>query len=86
MGRDGAANGGSIGFGVRGGSDVAVVRQQRANAGAITTGMSVGRGQRGRRVLSAPWRISTPLKFEMSKNGRLSVSIKRHRQEPLPAP
>jgi hypothetical protein len=27
-----------------------------------------------------------PLEFEMSKNGRLSVSIKRHRQEPLPAP
>jgi hypothetical protein len=25
-------------------------------------------------------------KFEMSKNGRLFLSTKRHRQEPLPAP
>ena len=25
-------------------------------------------------------------KFEMSKNGRLSLSSKRHRKEPLPAP
>jgi hypothetical protein len=25
-------------------------------------------------------------KFEMSKNGRLVLSSKRHRQEPLPAP
>jgi hypothetical protein len=59
-------------------------------------GTSVVRGQRDRRVSRPLADLDRPMadldsarlrsKFEMSKNGRLSVSIKRHRQEPLPTP